>query len=104
MSHVCKSVNCYLHCIKKMLSFLSTESLLHCFVMIRLDYCNVDVCGARDDVKRQLKQVQRRGASVVLRKFMYNNDYNYHRTRVNVGSTLAADPITYPVQTTAACA
>ena len=71
---ISKSANCYLHCIKKIRRFLSRASLVHCLVMIRLDYSNAVLCGASDDVIRQLKRVQRRADRVVCRK--YNNYHN----------------------------
>ena len=96
-SRVCKSANYYLHCIRKIRNFLTMDAcklLVHSLVTIRLDYCNAVFCGARNDVISQLEGVQRRATRVVCRK--YNND---HSSGINVGSTLVADPSTYPVQT-----
>ena len=76
-SRVCKSANYYLHCIRKIRSFLTMDAcklLVHSLVMIRLDYCNAVFCGARNDVIRQLERVQCRAARVVCRK--YNNDHS----------------------------
>ena len=42
--------------------------------MVRLDYCNALLCGAREDVIRQLEQLQRQAARVVCKK--YKNDHN----------------------------
>ena len=42
--------------------------------MVRLDYCNVLLCGAREDVIRQLERLQRQAARVVCKK--YKNDHN----------------------------
>ena len=41
--------------------------------MVRLDYCNALLCGAREDVIRQLEQLQRQAARVVCKK--YKNDH-----------------------------
>ena len=46
--------------------------LVHTLVMVRLDYCNTLLCGARKDVIRQLEQLQRQAARVVCKK--YKND------------------------------
>ena len=48
--------------------------LVHTLVMVRLVYCNALLCGARDDVIRQLERLQRQVARVVCKK--YNNDQN----------------------------
>ena len=37
---------------------------LHTLVMVRLDYCNALLCGAREDVIRQLERLQRHWISV----------------------------------------
>ena len=42
--------------------------------MVRLDYCNALLCGARKDVIRQLERLQRQAARVVFKK--YKNDHN----------------------------
>ena len=42
--------------------------------MVRLDYCNALLCGAREDVIRQLKRFQRQVVRVVCKK--YKNDHN----------------------------
>ena len=58
VSRVCKSANYYLHCIRKIRSFISMDAcklLVHTIVMVRLDYCNALLCGAREDVIRQLE-------------------------------------------------
>ena len=47
--------------------------LVHTLVMVRLDYCNVLLCGAREDVIRQLERLQRQAARVVYKK--YKNDH-----------------------------
>ena len=39
-----------------------------------LDYCNALLCGAREDVIRQLERLQRQAARVVCKK--YKNDHN----------------------------
>ena len=41
--------------------------------MVRLDYCNALLCGAREDVIRQLERLQRQAARVVCKK--YKNDH-----------------------------
>ena len=43
--------------------------LVHTLVMVRLDYCNALLCGAREDVIRQLERLAR----VVCKK--YKNDH-----------------------------
>ena len=48
--------------------------VVHALVMVRLDYCNALLCGARKDVIRQLERFQRQAARVVCKK--YKNDYN----------------------------
>ena len=49
--------------------------LEHTLVMVRLDYCNALLCGAREDVKKQLERLQRQAARVVCKK--YKTDHNY---------------------------
>ena len=48
----------------------------HSSHMVRLDYCNALLCGAREDVIRQLERLQRQrqSARVVCKK--YKNDHN----------------------------
>ena len=48
--------------------------LVHTLVMVRLDYCNALLCGASEDVIRQLERLQRQAARVVCKK--YKNDHN----------------------------
>ena len=58
VSRVCKSANYYLHCIRKIRNFISMDVcklLVHILVMVRLDYCNAFLCGAREDIIRQLE-------------------------------------------------
>ena len=76
LSRVCKSANYYLHCIRKIRNFISMDVcklLVHTLVMVRLDYCNALLCGAREDVIRQLERLQRQAARVVCKK--YKNDH-----------------------------
>ena len=47
--------------------------LVHTLVMVRLDYCNALLCGAREDVIRQLERLQRQAARVVCKQ--YKNDH-----------------------------
>ena len=47
--------------------------LVHTLVMVLLDYCNALLCGAREDVIRQLERLQRQAARVVCKK--YKNDH-----------------------------
>ena len=71
-----KSANYYLHCIRKIRNFISMDAcklLVHTLVMVRLDYCNALLCGAREDVIRQLERLQRQAARVVCKK--YKNDH-----------------------------
>ena len=42
---------------------------LHTLVMVRLDYCNALLCGAREDVIRQRERLQRQAARVVCKKY-----------------------------------
>ena len=42
--------------------------------MVRLYYCNALLCGAREDVIRQLERLQRQAARVVCKK--YKKDHN----------------------------
>ena len=70
--------------------------LVHTLVMVRMDYCNALLCGAREDIIRQLERLQRQAARVVCKK--YKNDH-----RINVGSALAANTCSYSVQNTAPC-
>ena len=66
----------YIHCIRKIRNFISTDAcelLVHTLVMVRLDYCNALLCGAREDVIRQLERLQRQAARVVCKK--YKNDH-----------------------------
>ena len=89
VSRVCKSANYYLHCIRKIHNFIIMvwygkilfdkyvhvcKLLAHTLVMVRLDYCNALLCGAREDVIRQLERLQRQAARVVCKK--YKNDHN----------------------------
>ena len=79
VSRVCKSANYYLHGIRKIRNFISMDVCkllvhVHTLVMVRLEYCNALLCGARDDVIRQLEQLQRQAARVVCKK--YKNNHN----------------------------
>ena len=74
--------------------------LVHTLVMVRLDYCNALLCGAREDVIRQLERLQRQAARVVCKK--YKNDHT-SCDRINVGSALATNTCSYSVQNTAPC-
>ena len=47
--------------------------LVHTQVMVRLDYCNALLCGAREDVIRQLERLQRQAARVVCKKYKNNH-------------------------------
>ena len=76
VSRVCKSANYYLHCIRKIRNFISMDVcklLVHTLVIVRMDYCNALLCGAREDVIRQLERLQRQAARVVCKK--YKNDH-----------------------------
>ena len=50
------------------------KHLVHSHVTSRLDYSNALLCGARDDVIKQLERVHRIAAKVVCKK--YTNDYS----------------------------
>ena len=43
-------------------------------LMVRLDYCNALLYGARENVVRQLERLQRQASRVVCKK--YKNDHN----------------------------
>ena len=76
VSRVCKSANYYLHCIRKIRNFINTDVcklLVHTLVTVRLDYCNALLCGAREDLIRQLERLQRQATRVVCKK--YKNDH-----------------------------
>ena len=72
----------------------------HTLVMVRLDYCNALLCGAREDVIRQLERLQMQAAIVKWKKYK-----NVHKSdRINVGSAaLAANTCTNLAQNTAPC-
>ena len=60
VSRICKSANYYLHSIRKIHNFISMDVcklLVYTSVMVRLDYCNALLCGAREDVLRQLERL-----------------------------------------------
>ena len=79
-----------LYCIRKIRNFICMDAcklLVHTLVMVRLDYCNALLCGAREDVIRQLERLQRQVARVVFKK--YTNDHT-SATEINMGSALAA--------------
>ena len=70
VSRVCKSANYYLHCIRKIRNFISMDAcklLVHTLVMVRLDYCNALLCGAREDVIRQLQSI---GILIKIRPYL----------------------------------
>ena len=48
--------------------------LVHTLVMVRRDYCNALLCGAREDVIKQLERLQRQAVRVVCKK--YKKDHN----------------------------
>ena len=76
VSRVCKLANYYLHCIKKIRNFISMDVcklLVHALVMVRLDYCNALLCGARYDIIRQLERLQRKAVRVVCK--IYKSDH-----------------------------
>ena len=72
--------------------------LVHTLVMVRLDYCNALLCGAKEDVIRQLERLQRQTARVMCKK--YKNDHN---SVTELMSALAANTCTYSVQNTVPC-
>ena len=71
--------------------------LVHTLVMVRLDCCNVLLCGAREDVIRQLERLQRQAARVVCK--IYKNDH----TSVTELMWGTANTCSYSVQNTAPC-
>ena len=50
------------------------ELLVHTLVMVWLDYCNALLCGAREDVIRQLERLKRQAACRAVCK-KYKNDH-----------------------------
>ena len=74
--------------------------LVHTLVMVRLDYCNALLCGAREDVIRQLERLQRQAARVVCKK--YKNDHT-SVTELMWGLHWLPNSCTYSVQNTAPC-
>ena len=76
-TRMCKSANHHLRCIRKIRNCISMEAcklLVRSLVTSRLDYSNALLCGARDDVIKQLERVQRIAASGVCKK--YTNDHS----------------------------
>ena len=74
-TRVCKSANCYIHCIRNIPNCISLDIctfLVQTLVTVRLDYGSALLCGARDSVIRQLERVQRQAAMVVCKKIKYN--------------------------------
>ena len=74
--------------------------LVHTLVMVRLDYCNALLCGAREDLIRQLERLQRQAARVVCKK--YKNDHT-SLTELMWGLHWPINTCSYSVQNTAPC-
>ena len=78
-ARMCKSAYHHLGCIRKIRNCIPMEAckacmlLVHSLVTPRLDYSNALLCGARDDVFKQLECVQRIAERVVCKK--YTNDH-----------------------------
>ena len=67
-AHMCKSAYHHLRCIMKITNHIPMEAcklLVHSLVTSQLDYTNAILCGARDDVIKQLERVQRLAPSGV---------------------------------------
>ena len=76
-ARMCKSAYHHLRCIRKIRNCIPMEAcklLVHSLVTSRLDYSNALLCGARDDVIKQLERVQRIAARLVCKK--YTNDHS----------------------------
>ena len=86
------STKCIIYCFP-----YACKLLVHTLVMVRLDYCNALLFGAREDVIRQLERLQRQTARVVCKK--YKNDH----TSVTELMCLAPNTCSYSVQNTAPC-
>ena len=74
---MCKSAYHHLRCIRTIQHCIHMEAcnlLVHSLVTSRLDYSNALLCGAVDDVIKQLERVQRIAARVVCKK--YTNDHS----------------------------
>ena len=70
ISKVCSAVFFQLHNIKRIIKFLSLESLLtviHAFVTKRLDYCNSLLYGLHNAEIAKLRRVQNAAARLVSR-------------------------------------
>ena len=77
LAYMCKSAYHHLRCIRKIRNCIHMETcklLAHSLVTSRLDHSNALLCGARDDVIKQLERVQRIVARVVCKK--YTNDHS----------------------------
>ena len=76
-ARMCKSAYHHLRCIRKIRNCIPMEAcklLVHSLVTSRLDYSNALLCGARDDVIKQLERVHPIAARVVCKKYM--NDHS----------------------------
>ena len=76
-AHMCKSAYHHLRCIRIIRNCIPMEAcklLVHSLVTSRLDYSNALLCGARENVIKQLERVHRIVARVVRKKYM--NDHS----------------------------
>ena len=76
-ARMCKSAYHHVRCIGKIRNCIPMEAcklLVHSLVTSRLDYSNALLCGARDDVIKQLESAHRIAARVVCKK--YTNDHS----------------------------
>ena len=91
-ARMCKSAYHHLRCIRKIRNCIHMEAcklLVHSLVTSRLDYSNALLCGARDDVIKQLERVQRIAARVVCKK--YTNDHSSvteHQSTSSIQNTI----------------
>ena len=69
--------------------------------MVRLDYCNALLCGAREDVIRQLERLQSQAARGVCKK--YKHDHTSVTALMWGLHWLPIPTRTYSVQNTAPC-
>ena len=68
VSKVKKSANCHLRNIRKIRTFLNTDTTRSAIVSLatsRLDYCNGPLCGITDELLCRLQKVQNNAARVV---------------------------------------
>ena len=96
-----KSAYHYLRCIRKIKNCIPMEActlFVHSLVTSRLHCSNVLLCGARDDVIKQLERVQRTPVRVACKKYTNN-----HSSVTELLWGLHWLPITSSIQDTITC-